>query len=169
MIVRRPHSGTLVEVFNSVEAAQAAIRELKAVGFRDSQIQIISHPRAVNSDSDEDKEIAGGATAGAAAGLGIGAIWGLGILAGITPGVDPAIAGGAVSVVLSSAAAGAATVGTAGALIGFGVSHEHAVHHPHFLRPGHTIVTVKAGTRADIASSVLNRFNRPDRFPTQAM
>jgi|GEM_PF-6612448 len=73
-----PHLiGTLVEVFDDDEAAQAAVRELKAVGFTESQIDM--------------------------------------------------------------------------------------------LKSQHTIVTVRAGTRADIASSVLNRFNGSQRYPSQAM
>jgi hypothetical protein len=154
--------GTLVEVFNDAEDAQNAVRELKALGFTDSQIGIVSlnlQEETQSEDISEIEEIEGGAAAGAAAGLGIGALWGLAILAGIVPGIGPAIAGGTLGLMVSSAAAGAATAGLAGALIGVGVSHEEADHYQDQFTAGQTIVTVKAGARADIACSVLNRFN----------
>lgn len=166
-----PHLiGTLVEVFNDDEMAQAAVRELKAVGFTELQIGIVSHDRRDTPEPiDPATEISESAVTGAAAGLGLGTIWGLGVLAGIAPGVGPAIAGGTLGVLLSTAAAGAATMGTAGALIGLGVSHEEAGRYEDMFKSGHTIVTVRAGTRADIASSVLNRFNGSQRYPSQAM
>lgn len=42
MVVANHRAGTLVEVFHDEVLAQAAIRELKAVGFRESQIGVIS-------------------------------------------------------------------------------------------------------------------------------
>ena len=56
----------------------------------------------------------------------MGALWGLGILAGIVPAIGPAIAGGTLAAILSSAAAGAATAGVAGALIGLGIPEDEA-------------------------------------------
>jgi hypothetical protein len=161
--------GTLIEVFNNDEAAQAAVRELKAVGFSDSQIHVVLHPEHIESEkhtNESESEIAEGAKTGAAAGIGIGAIWGLGVLTGIAPDLGPVIAGGAFGVFLSATAAG----GTAGALVRMHTQHEESVEQEPLHTPSHTIVTVRAGTRADIACSVLNRFNRHERFMSrQAM
>jgi hypothetical protein len=84
---------TLIEVFHDNEVAQAAIRELREVGFSESQIDVTSTIRK-----------------------------------GTAHGVD-------------------------------GIKAKNS----------QIIVSVKAGTRADIAASVLNRFNRFDRTPAQAM
>jgi hypothetical protein len=161
---------TLVQVFNDDDVAQAAVQELKAVGFSESQIRVVAHdvqlPEESSSAETEVAEIAEGATAGAAAGFGIGALWGIGVLAGIAPDISPAIAGGAIGVLFSCAATGAATIGTVGALFGFGAHHEHVAHSRNQFDVHHTIVTVRAGTRAGIASSVLNHFNRVP-VPTQ--
>lgn len=84
---------TLIEVFHDAEVAQAAIRELREVGFSESQIEVTSSLK--NSGF-------------------------------------PGLYGNRVKM-------------------------------------SQTIVTVRAGTRADIAASILNRFNRFDRIPSQAM
>ena len=158
MIIGDHRVGTLIEVFNNHEAARAAVRELKAVGFTDSQIKVELHPEHVESTKpSHESDIATGVKAGTAAGIGVGALLGLGVLTGV-------VGGGALGVFLSATAAGS----TAGALVR--MHSPHGDPHPrkgHFI-PGHTIVTVKAGTRADIACSVLNRFNRPERFAAQS-
>ncbi len=168
MAIRIHRVGTLVEIFNADDAAQAAIRQLKAKGFRESQIVVAIHDGEIPDDAESGTEIGERATAGVAAGLGVGTLWGLAILAGIVPGIGPAIAGGTIGVLLSSAAAAAATAGTAGALIGLKMSHEEIGNEIGRSHPRFTIVTVKAGSRADIADEVLTKFNGSDRLSTQA-
>jgi uncharacterized protein (TIGR02271 family) len=92
-----------------------------------------------------------------AAGAGIGALWGLGILAGVLPAIGPAIAGGTLAAILSSAAAGAAAAGLGGALIGMGLSKEEADFYESELQSGRTIVTVNAGSRQSEARSLLQQ------------
>ena len=76
------------------------------------------------------------AGAGLAAGAGVGTLWGLGILAGVLPGIGTAIAGGTLAALLSSAAAGAATAGLAGTLIGFGIPEDEAKYYDEQFRSG---------------------------------
>ena len=99
--------------------------------------------------------------AGLAAGAGVGALWGLGILAGVIPGIGPAIAGGTLGVLLSSAAAGAATAGLAGALIGLGIPDEDASFYEGEFKAGRSIVTVKSPRHTE-ACAILNRFGGYD-------
>ena len=89
---------TLTQVFHDDAVAQAAIRELKEVGFTESQIGVTSR--------------------------------------GFASARHSSVAG---------------------------------EHDGHEWKVPHTIVIVKAGTRADIAACVLNRFNRFDRLSPQAM
>jgi len=168
-----PPSQTLVEVFNTDAAAQAAVRELKEMGFSDSQINIELHFEGANTSEGEHhhegEQIGDFAMSGAAAGLGIGALWGLGILAGVAPEIYPTVIAAFPSAVLSTAAAGATVVGTSGALIGKLRHHDDESHQEHGCESGYAIVTVKAGTRAEIASRVLNHFNQNKCASSQAM
>ena len=103
-----------------------------------------------------------GAMTGVLTGLGLGALAGLGVLAGVIPVVGPAIAAGTLGVILSNAAAGAGIIGLAGALIGEGVpEHEAKYYHSEF-EAGRMIVTVHAEGRYDEASSILRRNNGYD-------
>jgi uncharacterized protein (TIGR02271 family) len=68
----------------------------------------------------------------------VGALWGLGILAGVLPAIGPAIAGGTLAAILSSAAAGAATAGIAGTLIGLGIPEDEANYYHQEFRAGRT-------------------------------
>lgn len=166
MIVGNHRVGTLIEVFNNHEAACEAVRELKAVGFTDAQIGIVFHPDHVETRVHSgESELSKGARAGTAAGIGIGALWSLGVLTGTVPDLGPIIGGGALGVFLSATAAGS----TAGALIRIHTPQSDSYPQKNHLIPAHTIVTVRAGTRADIACSILNQFNRPERFVAQSM
>ena len=83
---------TIVGVFDTPQQAQRAVLELKAGGFDDEQIGVLS--RSDTGQVGGKVEPGGGSTAtgaatGAAAGAGIGALWGLGILAGVLPGIGP--------------------------------------------------------------------------------
>jgi len=99
---------------------------------------------------------------GVAAGAGVGALWGMGILAGILPAIGPAIAGGTLAALLSSAAAGAAAAGVTGALIGMGIPKEEAEFYESELKSGRTIVTVNADGRRNEAQAILQRFGGYD-------
>lgn len=148
--------GTIVGVFGNRRDAEEAIRALKADGFNDTHIGLAA---SVDDESpvvfDESAKTA---VTGAAVGLGTGALWGLGIVAGLLPGIGPAIAGGTLAAILASAAVGASAAGIAGAFLGLGFGKEDAEHIENEFKAGKVIVTVKAGSRADTARSILERY-----------
>ena len=155
----------LVGVFDDRTQAQQAVNELKRAGFTDEQIGVISRNDSTASASRDDNDgtfAEEGAVTGLAAGAGVGALWGLGILAGAIPGIGPAIAGGTLGILLSSAAAGAAAAGIAGALIGLGIPEDEAKHYESEFQAGRTIVTVKGSGRQSEADTILRRFGAHD-------
>ena len=165
------HRGTVVAVFDNHASAQAAIRELKSMGFREDQIGVtsrdISSKGELVHDSDDDGNYAGeGGMAGLAAGAGVGALWGLGIVSGVLPAIGPAIAGGALAAILTSAAAGAAAAGLAGTLIGLGIPREEAEYYESEFKAGRTIVTVNSEGRYADVLSVLRRHGGYERAGT---
>jgi hypothetical protein len=161
-------TSTIVGVFETPAGAQRAVSELRQAGFTDSQIGVVSHNKDGGADviNDGNTKTAEGAATGLAAGAGIGALWGLAILSGLLPGIGPAIAGGTMGVLLSSAAAGAAAAGIGGALIGMGISDDDAKYYDTEFRAGRTIVTVNAGSKASQAQTILSGaggYNRSSR------
>ena len=102
--------------------------------------------------------------------MGLGALAGLGVLAGVIPVVGPAIAAGTLGVVLSNAAAGAGIAGLVGALVGAGVPEHEAKYYHDELAAGRTIVTVHAADRASEAVAILRRndaYDMSSRAPAQ--
>jgi hypothetical protein len=89
--------------------------------------------------------------------MGLGALAGLGVVAGVIPVIGPAIAAGTLGVIASNAAAGAGVAGLAGALIGAGIPEEEARHYDGEFATGKTIVTVSANERHDEALSIMRR------------
>ncbi len=149
---------TVVGVFNSQSQAQAAVNELRRVGFAESSIGVASKHENVDGArgvTDADAKSTTGAATGAAVGLGTGALWGLGILAGVLPAIGPVIAGGTLAAIAASAATGAAAGGLGGALIGLGVSETDVKYYDSEFTQGRVIVTVDAGTRAAEAETIL--------------
>jgi uncharacterized protein (TIGR02271 family) len=157
---------TAVGVFETRDRAQQAVTELRRLGFAEADIGVAARDGdAVAGATDvhhAGSKAGTGAATGLAAGAGVGALWGVGILAGLIPGIGPAIAGGALAVLLSSAAAGAAVAGLAGALIGLGLSETEAKYYEGEFQAGRTLVTVKADGRYDEAAAVLRRFGAHD-------
>jgi hypothetical protein len=153
-------TNTVVGVFDTPQAAQRGVLELKMAGFNEEQIGVLSRNdegRVVGKVEQDNTSSTAGAATGAAAGAGLGALWGLGILAGVLPGIGPAIVGGTLGVLLSSAAAGAAAAGIAGALAGLGVPQEEATFYENEFRTGRTLVTISAGAKAPLAHEIIER------------
>jgi uncharacterized protein (TIGR02271 family) len=162
---------TVVGVFHDPAQAQQAVRDLKAAGFRDDQIGVVSHDKGTKQTDTKGAHVAEGAVAGVATGAGIGALWALGISVGLLPGIGPAIAGGLLASVLASAAAGGAVAGVAGALVGLGIPEEDATYYEGEFKAGRTIVTVNATGRSDEAWSILHAhgaYNRQTMNATDA-
>lgn len=158
MSIRR---GTVVNVFLTDEEARTAVLELRDRGFSIEQVGVAgpkSDVPAVDHSQDHvaDHSAEYGA-AGVATGAGLGALWGLGIVAGIMPVLGPAIAGGTLAAIFTSAAAGATVAGLAGILVGMGIPREDAEYYESELHAGHVIVTVFAPGREAEASEIMLR------------
>ncbi|WP_425613593.1 general stress protein [Anatilimnocola sp. NA78] len=156
-------TGTVIGVFEDQLQAQQAIAELKRAGYTEDQIGVVSQHRDGAATADSGTKVEEGAAAGLATGAGIGALWGLGILSNVLPGIGPAIFGGTLGVILSSAAAGAAAAGIGGALAGLGIPDDDAKYYEGEFKSGRTIVTVHGGPNRANAQSVLTQYGAYDR------
>ena len=144
-------SSTVVGVFEDKTHANKAITELHQAGFTQSQIGVLmQHAEGAGNipATEQDSHAASGALTGALTGLGLGALAGLGVLAGVIPVVGPAIAAGTLGVILSNAAAGAGIVGLVGALVGSGIPEHEAKYYQGELEAGRSVVTVNADRKS---------------------
>jgi hypothetical protein len=150
---------TRVGVFETRAAADKAIADLRAAGYRDDQIGLVgrdSSGKAVRTDAAGNK--AGeGAAIGAAAGAATGAAIGAGIAAGVIPVIGPVLAIGTLGTILLNAAGGAAAAGLAGGLIGWGIPEEEAKYYEGEVKAGRYLVTVDSRGRTDDPESILDR------------
>jgi hypothetical protein len=155
---------TVVGVFNDRQHANAAVEDLKRVGFRDDQIGVASRHTDTGemTTSEQGSKAEEGAVMGVLAGAGLGGLVGLGILAGMIPAVGPVIAGGTLATILANAAGGAALAGLAGALVGAGIPEEEAHYYQTEFEAGRIIVTIKADGRFDEATAILRRHGAYD-------
>lgn len=167
---------TTVGVFDTREAAEKAVADLRAMNFRDEDIGHVwkkkdgeIHRADGSGMTNEEKGAASGATAGAVGGAALGAAVGAGVLAGIIPVIGPVFAIGALGTVLLNAAGGAALAGISGALIGWGVSEDEAKYYEGQVAAGKHLVTVKCGARSDKAIDAYTRnggtYNTPMHTP----
>jgi uncharacterized protein (TIGR02271 family) len=85
------------------------------------------------------------------------------------PAIGPAIAGGTLAAILSSAAAGAAAAGLAGTLSGMGIPKDEAEFYESEFKAGRTIVTVNAGSRSAEALAILRQFGGYERSTAGAL
>jgi len=163
---------TVVGVFEDRLHANRAITELHQARFTRSQIGVVMrHAEGVDevaSAPEHDSHATAGALTGALTGLGLGALAGLGVLAGVIPVVGPAIAAGTLGVVLSNAAAGAGIAGLLGALVGAGIPEHEAQFYQGELEAGRPIVTVQAAGRTDKATTILRRCGGHDMTSRRA-
>ncbi len=151
---------TVVGVFEDRLHANQAVTDLHQAGFTESQIGVaMKHagPDGATDGAEHAAHASSGALTGALTGLGLGALAGLGVLAGVIPVVGPAIAAGTLGIVLSNAAAGAGIAGLVGALVGAGLPEHEAKYYQGEFEAGRAIVTVHAGDRATEASAILRR------------
>ncbi|MCC6509902.1 MAG: hypothetical protein IT423_12395 [Pirellulaceae bacterium] len=162
--------GTVIGTFESPTQAQAAVNELRSLGFTEAQIGVASKSSqsvtGAHTTGEAEENAGEGAATGAAVGLGAGALWGLGILAGVLPAIGPVIAGGTLAAIAASAATGAAAGGLTGALLGMGVSDDDVKYYDSEFSNGRTIVTVDAGTRIGDAQRIMARHGARNRTGT---
>lgn len=151
-------NATVIGVFATRSEAEAALRDLRAAGFQDDKIGLVAR-NASGQLVDEGGETYAdeGAVAGLVAGAGVGTLVGLGVLAGVIPVVGPAIVAGTLGTILTNAVGGAAVLGIAGALIGWGIPEDDAKYYEAEVKAGRFLVTVDAGDRKDEAWAVLHR------------
>ncbi len=161
---------TVVAIFDDLNHAHMAVRELRDMGIRNADISLVAHDvtgeygRALKRPADDTTD---GAETGAGIGALVGGIGGLlvGLGALAIPGVGPVIAAGPLGTALSAllgAGAGALAGGVAGGLIGalvdLGVPEDEAGYYAEGVRRGGTLVTVRADdTRVDEVRRVLDR------------
>ena len=158
---------TVVGVFNDIRMAQAAVEELRRVGFREDQIGVMT--RGVHGETTTTGTAATGshweegAAVGAAAGAGIGALWAVGMATIALPPILPAVLVSSWLVsVLASAVSGAVIAGIAGALIGLGIPEDEATYYEGEFHSGRTLVTVQAPGRYEEVRDILRRFGAYD-------
>jgi hypothetical protein len=137
---------TLTRLYDSYDTALQASLALKAAGFTDRDVSLLSRrssaPYADDAGSSVDR--AGtGAAVGGVLGAATGLMVGTGVLA--IPGIGPVVAAGWVASTLAIGAAGVAAGGLAGgivgALAGTGTDDEIQIY-AESIRRGDTLVTV---------------------------
>jgi hypothetical protein len=141
-----------VGVFETRAAAERAITDLKAAGYRDDQIGMVAKDtsgKVTRTGGDNSGEGAAiGAVAGAAATAGVGAA----IMTGAIPVIGPVLALGPLAITLLNLAGGAVAGGLIGALVGMGIPEEDARYYEGEVAAGRYVVTVDdtRGTVRDV-------------------
>ena len=163
-------SNIVTGLYDSYEAAEHTVRDLKAAHVPDADISLIANRSAevVSSDDTTDAAISGaeaGASVGGVLGAGAGLLAGLGILA--IPGVGPVVAAGWLVAAAAGAAAGAGVGGASGGIIGSltssGVTTEHAHFYAEGVRRGGTLVSARVDSdRVTAVEAIMQRFGRVD-------
>lgn len=160
MTVALDYGSTVIGVFNTHDDAENAIRGLREVGFEDNLIGVVDEVSSSPTSTFVSEASASTAAFGALVGLGVGTLWGLGIHAGLLPGVGPALISGTFGAVICNAAVGTAIASLLGAFMGLGDSDQRpfrSTHDDHLMR---TIVTVKSEDRADTACAIMHRYQQ---------
>jgi len=162
----------VVGLFDNMNDAHGAVRELTNAGFTSDNISIVANNASGESTNYDSggSEAADGAGAGAVGGAVLGGLGGLlvGLGALAIPGVGPVIAAGTLATALGTTAVGAglgaAAGGLVGALVGAGIPEDDANVYAEGIRRGGALVTVQANSdsEADRAADILDRYNVVD-------
>jgi len=151
MAISRPQRPVRVGVFESVMAADHAVKELLAAGFTTERISVVCSDRVKESlfAEYEHDQPAGASTAPAA---GAGAVMG-GLLAGFVAVTGVAGTGGVGLIIVGPLfAASGAMLGTfLGAMAAYGVEHEVANYYEQALTQGAILVAAEIGPDEDRA------------------
>lgn len=144
-----PH--TVSTLFETYAEASAAVERLRAAGYADSAISLLSNDQTMDrsdlgpyqhmEDAEVGAPVAAGAGVGVLAGGAAGAMAGLGIVA--IPGLGPLVAAGWLASTLVAASAGGLAGGLIGALTSAGVPEETARAYGESLARGGTFVVVR--------------------------
>lgn len=170
---------TIVGLFDNLDAAHAAVRDLRDLGLSNKDVSLVAHDMAgeygqsLNSGDLKHNSDAGDATA---AGAGMGAVLGglTGLLVGVgallIPGIGPVLAAGPLATALGGligAGVGAVGGGLAGGLIGalvdMGVPEDQAEYYAEGIRRGGVLVTAHvAENQVGQTRAILNRYHAVD-------
>jgi len=151
---------TLVGVFESRDEAALVLDELRQAGFDQNEIGFaIRGDDAVAggaiTDASPTKDGQGAVKGMVAGGLAGGLLGAAAVL--LIPGVGPVLAMDVLASALGFGAAGVATGGILGAMVGLGISEEEARVYEEEFHAGRAIVTVHAGQRVPEARRILGR------------
>ena len=133
-------------IYRTRESAESAVDELRAAGFRNTDISALFPENVGTKDFAHRKDTK--APEGTAAGAGSGAVIGgaLGWLAGIgalaIPGVGPLIAAGPIVAALAGVGVGGAIGGISGALVGMGIPEYEAKRYEGRVKEGGILLSV---------------------------
>jgi hypothetical protein len=139
-----------VGVFETRDAAERAVADLRAAGYRDDEISVVAKNESgevVHTDATGHNNAADGAALGVAAGAGVGALASLAVSFGVIPVIGPVLAAGPIAAAVFTGAATAAAGGIAGALIGAGIPEEDARYYEGEVNAGRYVVMVDRGAR----------------------
>lgn len=157
---------TIVGVFNSVNDANGAVRDLEAQGISRDEISVVANKNATGYESMSDRDKTSDVVADAGIGAAIGGVGGLLLSAAgalTIPVIGPILAAGPIAAALTGAGIGAAAGGLIGALTESGVPEEHAKYYAEGVRRGDVLVTVKTDEmHADSVCDILDRYDAVD-------
>ena len=135
-------------LYSTRRQVENAVDELKAQGFRNTDISVLFSENVGTKDFAHEKGtkapegMATGATSGAIVGGTLGWLAGIGALA--VPGVGPLIAAGPIIAALTGVGVGGAVGGIAGALVGLGIPEYEAKRYEGRIKSGNILLSVHA-------------------------
>jgi len=137
---------TIVGVFNSVQDANAAVRDLEAQGIPRDQISVVANKNASGFEMMDERDKTSDVVADAGIGAAIGGVGGLLLSAAgalTIPVVGPILAAGPIAAALTGAGIGAAAGGLIGALTESGIPEDQAKYYAEGVRRGDVLLTIK--------------------------
>ncbi|MGA7673111.1 MAG: hypothetical protein WBW04_22030 [Nitrolancea sp.] len=151
--------GVVPAVFSNSEDAEAALEELRRLGFRHDDLGImVPDPEHHHLIEDSDKEVWGSLSTGMVAGIPIGVLAGMALTALVIPGLGAIGLGGAL---LIGGTGGALWGAYLGSMTGLGVEilHVEDVEHRYEiqLKPNEILVVVMAHNEAERVCEVVQR------------
>jgi hypothetical protein len=139
-------------VFDSRMELESTVDDLKAQGFRNSDISVLIPSDDDNYNKDtpvKETKASEGATTGAVGGVAFGGA--LGWLAGVgalaIPGIGPFVAAGPIMAALAGAGIAGTVGGVTGALIGSGIPEDEAKKYEGYLKEGGMLLSVHSDDR----------------------
>ncbi len=152
----------IIAMFNSEDAAEKAVAELREYGFDKGDISVLAKDAGQEQKQQEGAEgaekLTGGIAAGGTLGALVGAAAGAGALA--IPGIGPIIAAGPIAALVS----GAATGGIAGALVDWGIPEEQGKEYENDIKQGKILVSVKTDEKQITEAQKILRENGAEKM-----